>query len=754
MKRTVLFLLLSLCWLSALAQTLGADTAGVDSARGRRARWDVNAEAAGGTDSRYLTRLFALRATEHSSLSFFAAANNVNEYARPDGLSLWQSGKSGSGTGVTRHAGLDYMVDDRRGRFRLEGGAELRHSDETKDQYSLTESFLESGNIFAQATSHRYEHNLSLTSSHTLDFYTRHAQIRIKPTIDYVKTDQRQSSLRAMYSAPPSELECTVDSLNSPLLSAVKLTKILNQQNQHKQFSGHDLTATLSLQTSFALPHTIGRLMLEASGLLTHNRHHIFQHKTYSYPATGQAQKFQNTYEEQPYDELAGTVRLSFWHALGQAWSMQPYYEFCRRDVSRDRVIMRLDRLNGWNEEGEKNFTSLPTFGDWHETAFDGSNSVYSTLHNTYHTAALYFHKDKSAADNWEWDITLPVHVEREAMDYSRPSMIDTSLVRVSVYFRPSVQASNVWYVHAPGGRVYARHELSFGYSLHAEAQPISFELAYRDDSNPQSILVTGNKLKDSWAHAFNAAYKWDNADTKHSAAATWKFNFTQNALTMQQVYDRETGVQTVSPNNIDGNWDTRADVNYSLPVGRRKRVTLRLGTTAAYVHSVDYSGTTNCVVRNVVGTANWSQTVRVEYKPMKNLQLSLRATNAWMHVNGSADCFTNIKGADFTYGFSVQATLPWRIEASTSFTVYSRRGYTDELMNGNDLVWNARLSRRFLKGRLAVSAEGFDLLGQMQHVKRVINAKGRTETLSNTLRQYAMLHVAYRFNAAPKRSR
>ncbi len=754
MKRTLLSLLFALCSLSAHCQTQGTDTAAVDSGRRRNIRWDVNAEAAGGTDNRYLTRLFALRTTEHSRLSFFGAANNVNEYAKPDGLSLWQPSNGGSGTSVTRNAGIDYMVDDQRGRYRLEGSTELRHSDTRKDQYSLTESFLESGNIFAQTTSHRYEHNLSLTTSHTLDFYMRHAQIRIKPSVDYVKTNQRQASLRAMYDAPPSELECTVDSLNSPTLSAVKLTQILNQQNQHKQFSGHDLTATLSVQTSFTLPHSIGRLILEANGLLTHNRHHIFQHKTYSYPATGKAEKFQNTYEEQPYNELAGTLRLSFWHALGLAWAMQPYYEFCRRNVGRDRVIMRLDRLDGWNVENKNNFTALPTLGDWHETAFDGSNSVYSTLHNTYHTAGLYFHKDKSATNNWEWDITLPLHVDREGMDYNRPSMIDTSLVRASVYFRPSVQASNVWYVHEPGGRVYARHELNFGYSLHAEAQPISFELAYRDDSNPQSILVTGNKLKDSWAHAFNAAYKWDNADTKQAVAATWKFNFTQNALTMQQVYDRETGVQTISPDNIDGNWDTKADVNYSLPAGRHKRVTFRLGTTVAYVHSVDYSGTTDNVARNVVGTANWSQTVRMDYNPFKDVQLSLRATNAWLHVNGSAVCFTNIKGADFNYGLSVQAVLPGRVEVSTGLTIYGRRGYTDELMNGNDFVWNARISRRFLKNRLAVTAEGFDLLGQMSNVKRVINAQGRTETICNTLRQYAMIHVAYRFGAMPRRSR
>lgn len=45
--------------------------------------WIANAEAAGGTEERYLARLFALRFTNHSRLSFFGAVNNVNEYVRP-----------------------------------------------------------------------------------------------------------------------------------------------------------------------------------------------------------------------------------------------------------------------------------------------------------------------------------------------------------------------------------------------------------------------------------------------------------------------------------------------------------------------------------------------------------------------------------------------------------------------------------------------------------------------------------------------
>ncbi len=751
MKRTLLPLVLLLCSPVALAQTQEPDSAAAATdAQSRHARWDINAEAAGGMGSHYLARLFALRATSRSQLWFFGSLNNVNEFAQPDARSEWQPAKSGTGIGAARLAGMGYQLTGGQGQFKLEGSAEFRHNDIVKGQYALGESFLEQGNIYAQTASRKRTHSYTFNTSHTFEFTGERTNLRIKPSVNYTKSSEQQASVRAMYSVAPEELESTLDSLQSTQISAEKKSKILNKQYTHKQETGHELTATLDVQTSFNLPGRTGVLLIEANGLCIDNMHRVYQHKKFCYPATGSGDKFQNRYEELPYKESSATAKVSLWKPLSGSWAVQPYYEYTRRHVKRNRVLTRLDRLNEWNEEDDTKFPSLPSFGDWHETAFDGNNSVYSTLRDNYHTAGLYLRKEQAAGNNWEWTINLPLRFEREGMDYCRPAMVDTSLVRRGVFFRPSVEGSTSWDVARRGGSGFAHHELALGYSLYTEAQPISFEISYRDDSNPQNILVTGNKLHDSWKSAFHATYKWSNLRS-HQLTSTAKFNITQNALTMQSVYDRETGVLTVSPNNINGNWDASGELSYSLPVDPKKKVVLKLGTKVAYVHSVDYSGVTDNVARNVVGTANWSQTVRLDYKATSDLLLSLRATGAWLHANGSAECFTNIKASDFTCGLSVQTALMYKVQLSTGLTLYSRRGYTDHLMNGNDLVWNARLSRQFLKKRLSVAVEGFDLLGQMTQVRRTINAKGRTETMYNTLRQYVMLHVAYRFSSSPK---
>ena len=47
---------------------------------------------------------------------------------------------------------------------------------------------------------------------------------------------------------------------------------------------------------------------------------------------------------------------------------------------------------------------------------------------------------------------------------------------------------------------------------------------------------------------------------------------------------------------------------------------------------------------------------------------------------------------------------------------------------------------------------DGFDILGQLNNVTRTMNAQGITETYSNVIPRYVMLHAVYHFNIIPKK--
>ena len=96
--------------------------------------------------------------------------------------------------------------------------------------------------------------------------------------------------------------------------------------------------------------------------------------------------------------------------------------------------------------------------------------------------------------------------------------------------------------------------------------------------------------------------------------------------------------------------------------------------------------------------------------------------------------------------------TIPWlELSVATDLRMYSRRGYQSEMMNTDDLVWNAELARSFFKEKLTLKFTAFDLLHRLSNKQYSINAQGRTETWNNCIPRYLMLSVAYKFNAKPK---
>lgn len=69
--------------------------------------------------------------------------------------------------------------------------------------------------------------------------------------------------------------------------------------------------------------------------------------------------------------------------------------------------------------------------------------------------------------------------------------------------------------------------------------------------------------------------------------------------------------------------------------------------------------------------------------------------------------------------------TIPLlKLTAQTDITMYSRRGYGSSEFNTDDLIWNATLSRPFLKGKLVVYADALDILHNRRSTQYAVNAQ------------------------------
>lgn len=216
--------------------------------------------------------------------------------------------------------------------------------------------------------------------------------------------------------------------------------------------------------------------------------------------------------------------------------------------------------------------------------------------------------------------------------------------------------------------------------------------------------------------------------------------------------FDRNTGIRTARPDNVNGNWSVFGDGGYNTPLDKKKCWSLSSFTIVNYTNSVDLAGSDDRgVYRSDVHNLYLSESVDLSLK-LKNMRIAAVGDIDWLNATSHRDGFKTVNVENFKYGINWNCNLPYGFDISTDLMMYSRRGYDDKGMNGDDLVWNARVSKNIIGSSLVVSAEGFDILHNLSSVTRSLNAQGRVETYSNVIPRYFMFHLTYRLNIKPKK--
>ncbi len=112
----------------------------------------ANAEAAGGSDDRYIGRIFGLRFTDASRISAFVNTNNVNETRRPGQNGEWTPEKAlDNGMNKSVQSGFDLNIDDKKKRWDENITANLEYNRKQWDATELRETFSSEGSLFGSS---------------------------------------------------------------------------------------------------------------------------------------------------------------------------------------------------------------------------------------------------------------------------------------------------------------------------------------------------------------------------------------------------------------------------------------------------------------------------------------------------------------------------------------------------------------------------------------------------------------------------
>lgn len=203
----------------------------------------------------------------------------------------------------------------------------------------------------------------------------------------------------------------------------------------------------------------------------------------------------------------------------------------------------------------------------------------------------------------------------------------------------------------------------------------------------------------------------------------------------------------------MDGNWNAWFNLGHTTPLDKSRRLTLSTTTAANYYHIINFSGSgaTAVPLRTTTQTAVLNEDLRLSYR-YKKMSVGLTGNAAWNHATADRDDFTDANTWSVRYGTHAVIDLPWAFQLSTELTMFTRRGYESGTMNRDDLVWNARLSKSLLPGRLSLMFDAWDILSNLSNVSAGIDSRHRWEYYTNVIPRYVMLRLVYRLDVQPRK--
>ncbi len=295
--------------------------------------------------------------------------------------------------------------------------------------------------------------------------------------------------------------------------------------------------------------------------------------------------------------------------------------------------------------------------------------------------------------------------------------------------------------------RFNRQNQLNFSYRGNMSQPSITDLITITDDSNPLNIRSGNPDLKPSFSNNFR--FGWNNylTATMQTIFVNASFSNTLNSISNQTKYNDETGASETKPMNINGNWDISGDFGFNTPLFSMERFMLNTSTSTSYRNNVSYLYRNNESLKNKTNNLRIGERLSLTYRA-EYWDVRLNGNFSYNHQDNRYIDVTSPNTYDFSYGVESNGNFDNGFGYATNLSISSRRGYASSEANTNELIWNAQVSYRFLKGKAAtISLQAYDLLNQRSNFSRTISANSRTDTWTESVNSYFMVNFMYRFN-------
>lgn len=425
----------------------------------------------------------------------------------------------------------------------------------------------------------------------------------------------------------------------------------------------------------------------------------------------------------------------------------------------------RVTYPTSWSQLGDSLLQNLGMLPEWYlEAEQNGEGDLYLSDDLTNHNKNIDTNHNINIQVRWNSNFitsSIGVQMVPQSQHLEQNYMgVDIDTTRHFFRISPSLQFRY---------RFNRQNQLNFSYRMQMSQPSITDMIDITDDSNPMNIRKGNPNLRNSFNHNFSLG--WNNyvTATMQSYNVNASFSMTSNNISSRTQYDAKTGNSVTMPMNISGNWNANVTFGFNTPLFANERLMLNTSTRAGYTNNVSYLSrvATDENGKQIIIGYNEQNRPIYQYDDLKNqtnnltlgenISLSLRQEYWDIRINGNIN-YTHQKNKymevnspntfNFSYGVESNGNFNNGWGYSTNISMSSRRGYASKEANSNELVWNAQVSYRFLKGRAAtISLQAYDILNNRKNFNRNISANGRTDRWTQTVNSYVMAHFIYRFN-------
>ena len=693
-------------------------------------------EAAAGTDKRYYGRVLGLKINDFHRLSVFAGANNTNHNEELTRNGKFYNMDNGVGQKDFYNAGVLYNVDERDGRYSLEGKTRIQWSNENVDLKQVVQQFYNKYHIFQLGTSSSSSRNFSFQTEHSLSlFSTTPWSFTIKPSFSKVTLKNHSENSGASFDRNVSNLlgKSWSDSIRLFSLGETLNTYGISHANV-LSFTPTTITnAKLEIEKSIDIPHTDDKLTINASAYRAYTTRENYFQRHVDYIRNTQKQT-QHQYQNEEVGQWKWSAFANYLLRWDDYHSFIGKLSYDHDNLNSSDQIYQLHHLPGWTQQSD--VEKLPN-NDLLQQAKDlgNSKSYQEWGNNLVGELGYMFQKGK-----YDLNVNIPLRYVHRKLNFLQKNN-DQAVYRS--LFSPDINVRFATWLRGQTGYNY-----SFSYNLKHEMPAMQLLIPQTNDINPLFVIQGNPELGNIIQHKINGRVYWAPV-MRHNHTINLNYTYTDGLTSSMSLYNERTGITTSKFRSVNGNQQLQASLEDAVYLTPRYTHKLTNKISFNYTKSVEYNGLS-------LQEADKPSTVH-NYYFIEEINYSFAVPNTkirgelapYVHFHRSAsirDNFKPLHATTFGSHVSVYAELPWSMRLQTDLRTISRRGYNDESMNDNEFIWNANLTKAF-SNKFSISLEAFDLLGQRKNVVRFVNAQSNTESIYNNLRQYIMLHLTLSLN-------